>query len=129
METQPLLTYLTSLGYAVSQLSSKDNVTIYLAKHASRLSLVVKYVEGVGFLLTANFPLNKKALQERQKLLEAVNRMNVVSFLCGFALEENNNLVGKSLYFPEFLEKTFSDFLVTFEADIKNNIKEIVEFI
>lgn len=92
-----------------------------LAKNKNRSNLFITFNSSGTMTFVSFYMINKeKVAKKRNEVLEAVNKMNLTSLVCSFSLADGNGSLTCSSWYPnEYSKKSFSDFLETYEADIK----------
>lgn len=118
-----ITSHLEFIGYEIGKPEEIDDgkhIRV-LATNQNRSNLLMTFNSSGMITFVSFYRINKeKVSKNRNEALEAINKMNLTGLVCSFSLsEEGESLTISSWYPGEYSKKHFSDFLETYEADIK----------
>lgn len=92
-----------------------------LATNKNRSNLLMTFNSSGMITFVSFYTINKdKVAKRRNEALVAVNNMNLTGLVCSFSLSDDGDSLTCSSWYPgEYSKKLFSDFLETYENDIK----------
>jgi len=127
-------THLEFIGYDIGKPVEGDDGKYLrvLAINKNRSNLNITFNLSGMMVFVSWYTIDKdKVDKKREEALTAINKMNLSSLVCSFSLSEKGDSITISSWYPgEYSKKLFSDFLETYEADIKSgfNSSGILDF-
>lgn len=120
-----ILEHLEFLGYEIEKREIDDNSQATIAKHENKSNLIMNAgTTGTSFISLYRLD-PEKVKKNRLDALEMLNRMNNNSAFVKFSMPDTmQNLACCAFFDGKYNKKEFTDFIETYEADIRARLGE-----
>ncbi len=113
--TDSIASHLEFLGYSIEPTEDER----FHARHGSKPNFLAREFRG-GCLITAWWDVNEAGADDREGLLEAVNRMNAGAAVARYYIDSDNDFAAEAYYQSPYDRVTFGQFMDLWDHDFAN---------